>query len=96
MSVGTDNRLSDCPMVPVRCRRCGANMLARKSSWNQTSVQWDAGASAQCLDRCEPTDAGTYSGRGVFLACSSLTDSIVHAVRQGEMPVIDEMTSPAT
>jgi hypothetical protein len=48
MTVRTDNRLTDAPMVPVTCRRCGAEVWARKSSWQQTSVQWDATAAALC------------------------------------------------
>jgi hypothetical protein len=90
MTVRTDNRLSDCPMVSVTCRRCAAHVLVRKSSWNQTSVQWDADASAACLERHDHQNSVAYSGRGVFLACSALTGSIVEAVRQGELSVVDE------
>jgi hypothetical protein len=96
MTVQIDNRLSDSPMVPLVCRRCGAEVLARKSSWNQTSVQWNAGASAACLQRRDPDNSGAYSGRGVFLACSALTGSIVDAVRRGDLPVVDETVSTAT
>ena len=66
MTVRPDNRLADSPMVPVACRRCGASVLARKSSWNQTSVQWSAQASAQCLER---QDAEQLAVTG--MACSS-------------------------
>jgi len=38
-SVRVDNRLDDTPMMPVVCHDCGARVLARKSTWNQTSVQ---------------------------------------------------------
>jgi hypothetical protein len=90
MTVRIDDRLSESPMVSVACRRCGANVLARKSSWNQTSVQWNAGASARCLERRDPQNLGAYSGRGVFLVCSALSDAIVDAVRYGDLPVVDE------
>ncbi len=40
MAIRPDNRLDDAPMVPVACTRCGAGVQVRKSSWNQTSVQW--------------------------------------------------------
>jgi len=53
MDVRPDNRLADSPMVPVACRRCEACVLARKSSWNQTSVQWNAEATARCLERSD-------------------------------------------
>ena len=52
-SVRQDNRLDEMPMVPVMCRNCGAHVLARKSSWNQTSVQWNAEATARCAERAE-------------------------------------------
>lgn len=96
MTLQIDNRLSDAPMAPVDCGRCGAQVLARKSSWNQTSVQWNAGASAACLQRRDPDISGAYSGRGVFLGCSALTGSIVGAVGDGDLPVVDETVSTAT
>ncbi len=90
MMLRTDDRLCDSPMVPVACGHCGASVLVRKGSWNQTSVQWNAAASAQCLQNRDPDNAGGYSGRGVFLGCSALTDSIVGAVGDGHLPVVDE------
>jgi hypothetical protein len=93
MAVRPDNRLADSPMVPVRCRRCGACVLARKSSWSQTSVQWNADASASCLERRDADNLAAHSVRGLFLACCALRDSIVDAVRNGDLAVVDE-TSP--
>jgi hypothetical protein len=90
MSVLPDNRLADSPMVPVACRRCGACVLARKSSWNQTTVQWNAEASARCLERRDAQNLAAHSTRGLFLACSALGDSIVEAVCHGDLPVVDE------
>lgn len=89
MAVRPDPRFAASPMVPVTCRRCGACVLARKSSWNQTSVQWNAEASAGCLERRDADDLNAYAGRGVFLACSALSGSIVEAVRHGDLPVVD-------
>ena len=93
MVLRPDNRLADTPMVPVGCSRCGACVLARKSSWNQTSVQWNAEASARCLERRDAENLAAHAGRGLFLACSALTDAIVDAVRHGDLPVVDE-TAP--
>jgi hypothetical protein len=90
MTVRIDNRLSESPMVPVACRRCCACVLVRKGSWNQTSVQWNTEASAGCLERRDAQNLTAYSGRGVFLACSALTASIVDAVRHGDLSVVDE------
>ncbi|MCV7103250.1 ferredoxin [Mycobacterium palustre] len=89
-SVRTDNRLDEVPMRPVTCRTCGARVLARKSSWNQTSVQWNADATARCAERAEAGEMPLQAGRGVFQACSSLTESILDAVRQGELSIVDE------
>ncbi|MDP7701221.1 MULTISPECIES: ferredoxin [unclassified Mycobacterium] len=84
--VRTDNRLDGMPMAPVDCLRCGAHVLARKASWNQTSVQWNADASARCLER---RDAGTAHHQSLFLACSALRDSIEAAVAAGDLAVVD-------
>ncbi|OBK19324.1 ferredoxin [Mycobacterium asiaticum] len=84
-----DNRLDDMPMAPVACRTCGAAVLARKSSWNQTSVQWNAEASALCTER---QDADRIAGhhRQPFLACSALRASIETAVATGELAIVDK------
>ncbi len=95
MAVRPDIRLADSPMVPVACRRCGACVRARKSSWNQTSVQWNAEASARCFERRDAQNLAAHSVRGLFLACSALSDAIVDAVRHGDLPVVDE-TVPVT
>ncbi len=96
MTVRPDNRYADSPMVPVACRRCGACVLARKSSWNQTSVQWNAAASAQCDERRDAENLAPYSALGLFLACSALSDSIIDAVRHGDLPVVDESVPVTT
>jgi hypothetical protein len=96
MAVRPDNRLADSPMVPVACRRCGASVLARKSSWNQTSVQWNAEASARCLERRDAENLAAHTARGLFLGCSALTDAIVDAVCQGDLPVVDETVRVTT
>jgi len=87
-SARTDNRLVDMPMAPITCRECGARVLARKSSWNQTSVQWDERAAARCIERQE-ADSLAGHNRGPFLACAALRDSIQAAVATGELAVVD-------
>lgn len=96
MAVRPDNRLADSPMVPVTCRRCGACVLARKSTWNQTSVQWNVDASGRCLERRDADHLTEHAERGLFLACSALNDSIVDAVRVGDLPVVDETARVST
>ena len=90
MTVPTDNRLTDAPMLPVTCQACGAEVLARKSSWQQTTVQWDAAALARCPQRHAAQQLVAHGGRGVFVSCSELRDSIRQAVRDGALPVLDE------
>jgi hypothetical protein len=94
-SVREDNRLDEMPMVPVVCRNCDARVLARKSSWNQTSVQWNADATARCAERAEAQKLATPGSRGVFVVCSALRESILDAVRHGELPIVDEAASSA-
>jgi hypothetical protein len=96
MAVRPDNRLADTPMVPVACRRCGACVLARKSTWNQTSVQWNGEASGRCIERRVAENLAAHVGGGLFLACSALSDSIIEAVCRGDLPVVDETAAATT
>lgn len=90
MTVRDDNRLGDAPMMAVECRRCAAEVLARKSSWHQTSIQWSAEAVEACPERRAADMISDHGPRGVFLACSALRDSIVDAVRRGEVTIVDD------
>lgn len=92
-SVREDNRLEAAPMVPVTCRECGARVLARKSSWNQTSVQWDAGALARCIERRDAERLAAHH-REPFLACAALRDSIQFAVATGELAIVGDVSHP--
>ena len=89
-AVRADNRLDEMPMMPVACRNCGARVLVRKSTWNQTSVQWNADATDRCIERAEAQQVAAHANRGVFLVCSALRESILDAVRHGELAIVDE------
>lgn len=95
MSVRPDNRLDDAPMVPVTCRACGAKVLARKSSWQQTSVQWSADAAQRCPQRRDSEALAAHGRKTVFLSCSELSESIVEAVRAGSLSIVDETVDVA-
>jgi hypothetical protein len=96
MTVRADERLRDAPMTPVTCAPCGAEVLVRKSSWAQTSVQWDAGSLARCRERAEMLahpEIGNGLGAarpGLFLACARLRASIECAAGTGTLPVPTE------
>ncbi|WP_170310460.1 ferredoxin [Mycolicibacterium sarraceniae] len=89
MVVRPDNRLADAPMVPVDCRRCGAGVQVRKSSWNQTSVQWTGTALDRCEERCTAAQLAGDGGHHLFLSCRALSESITDAVRTGILLVVD-------
>jgi hypothetical protein len=91
MTVRADNRLLDSPMVPVSCNGCGAEVSVRKSSWQQTSVQWDSAAVAKCPQRRQAEQL-THHSPGLFLVCSELRDSIEAAARRGAVPILEEAT----
>src|ERR1700722_10810931 len=94
-SVRPDNRLDEMPMMPVACRSCGARVLARKSTWNQTSVQWNANATARCAERAQAEQMAAHGDRGVFLMCSALNESIIDAVRHDDLEIVDEAACSA-
>lgn len=78
-----DNRLADgAPMRSLTCERCAAQVLVRKSSRQQTSVQWDGRAMALCAER-DP--AG-----GPFEGCGSLRDTIREAALRGTIELADD------
>ena len=87
MGVRPDNRLAEMPMMPVVCRACGAEVLARKGSWQQTSVQWNARSSGMCEERAR---AAQLPGR-VFLVCGALKESIKAAAEAGKLRIVDDV-----
>ncbi len=89
MTVRSDNRLLDVPMRSVECRRCSARVEVRKSSWHQTSVQWDAAATAACQERPDAPRLPGPNGN-FFGACSALQASIQEATLSGAVPVPDD------
>lgn len=79
-----DVRLDDGPMLPVTCTTCDARVEVRKSSWEQTSIQWHADAIEACHERRETE--GTANGV-TFAGCSKLGESIREAAISGDLPV---------
>lgn len=91
MAVRTDNRLHDVPMQPVQCQRCEALVGVRKSSWQQTSIQWDAAATAACQELDTGPDATTDPVRGYQgETCAALRESIARSAQEGTLHVPDD------
>jgi hypothetical protein len=84
-----DARLLDTPMQPLQCRSCGAVVQVRKSSWQQTSVQWDARSVRACVERGAALNAAQFAG------CQALSASIHAAVVTGELTVVEDRVEGA-
>ncbi|MEV6096528.1 hypothetical protein [Nocardia sp. NPDC051981] len=85
MTIRADDRLTTAPMTPLRCQACDAVVHVRKSSWQQTSIQWSEFSRIACLARESTTpNAAT---------CTELKASIAVAALAGTLPVLD--TAPA-
>jgi hypothetical protein len=93
MAVRPDVRLENGPMTPVACTTCGAAVEARKSSWDQTSIQWSSEALAACLEH-RATGAGPGPNGATFPGCHALRDCIRRAAVSGTLPVQDDDPLP--
>jgi hypothetical protein len=88
MAVRPDVRLEAGPMTPVACATCGAGVEARKSSWEQTSIQWDAEALGACVERRASSPRPGPNG-AAFLGCAALDQALREAAVRGDLPVQD-------
>ncbi|ACY99046.1 MULTISPECIES: hypothetical protein [Thermomonospora] len=81
MRIREDNRLLDgVPMQPVRCRRCDGEVLVRKASWQQTSIQWNAEAASACPSLAEDR----------WNTCPALMSAIQEAALNGAIKIVEE------
>jgi hypothetical protein len=85
-----DNRLADLPMTPLECQRCHATVQVRKSSWQQTSVQWDEAGARTCLERRSSLSGGNIRDAD-FFTCAGLRESIAQAALSGQIPMVGDM-----
>ena len=85
-----DDRLADLPMTPVECQRCHATVQVRKSSWQQTSVQWDEAGARTCPERRPSLSAGGIR-EADFFTCAGLRESIAQAALSGTIPLVEDM-----
>jgi hypothetical protein len=87
--IHADNRLDDLPMTPVECQRCHATVQVRKSSWQQTSVQWDEAGARTCPERRTSLSAGGIR-EADFFTCAGLRESIAQAALSGTIPLVED------
>ena len=87
MAVRPDIRLDDAPMQAVVCDACGAHVLARKSSWDQTSVQWTDDALTACVERRASSPRPGPNGT-TFAGCVALRNAVREAAVRGDLSVV--------
>lgn len=89
MAVRTDVRLADSPMRPVRCGTCDGVVEVRKSSWDQTSIQWHEDAVRACVQRRAAQPNPGPNGQ-FFSGCTALLESVREAAARGEITIQTE------
>lgn len=80
-----DVRLDDGAMERVTCTTCTAGVEVRKSSWEQTSIQWHADALDACLERRASSPG--VGPNATFAGCAALGDAIREAAVRGSLSV---------
>ncbi|MFC7343384.1 hypothetical protein [Saccharopolyspora griseoalba] len=69
---------------PLACRTCGARVLVKKLSPEQTSIQW-TGSTETCPEISERAAGGQHPA--LVDTCPNLRSSIERAIGEGELPV---------
>ncbi|MFC4124404.1 hypothetical protein [Nocardia rhizosphaerae] len=75
----------DSGLTPLRCQACSAEVLVRKSSAHQTSVQWTEPPATRCPVFAELQAKNPRPGRPE--SCPSLERSIKWAVDEGVLEI---------
>ena len=75
-------------LVPVTCGSCTSEVLVRKASQVQTSIQWRSSPADTCPEFAARVAAGELSAR--IDTCPALRASIDRAVATGAVAVADE------
>ncbi len=69
-------------LTPLACQTCGTEVLVRKASSHQQSVQWTVSPADHC-----PVFRELSCGPGRTEGCPNLERTIAHAVDEGVIPV---------
>lgn len=75
-------------LVPVSCAMCATEVLVRKASRVQTSIQYQTPPARSCPEFAARVAAGELSAR--IDTCPRLREAIDHAVATGAVAVPDE------
>lgn len=75
-------------LTPVTCAACTSEVLVRKSSRAQTSIQWQSAPADSCPEFAARVAAGELSAR--IDTCPRLREAIERAVATGAVAVPDE------
>ena len=75
-------------LTPVRCAACTTEVLVRKASRMQTSIQWQSSPADSCPEFAARVSAGEVSAR--IDTCPRLRETIEHAVAEGAVTVPDD------
>ncbi|WP_084497215.1 hypothetical protein [Nocardia amamiensis] len=72
-------------LTPLRCQACRSQVLVRKSSSHQTSVQWTGDPAEHCPVFAELSASGYRPGRPE--SCPQLERTIAWAVEEGLLEI---------
>ena len=75
-------------MTPLACGACGARVEVRKSSWDQTSIQWHDDGLQACVER-RATTASSGANGAVFPGCANLRATVREAAVTGALGIVD-------
>jgi len=75
-------------LMPVRCAACTTEVLVRKASRMQMSIQWQSSPADSCPESASRVSAGELSAR--IDTCPRLREAIERSVATGEVTVPDE------
>ncbi len=78
---------------PLACHGCGALVRVRKSSPQQTSIQWSTRAVRECAEFAARVALGETTP--LVDGCATLREAIGRAVRDGRLEA-DAAVSPAS
>ena len=71
-------------LLPLECRDCGARVLVKKLSPEQTSIQWTT-STATCPEIAVRASGGEHPAE--VDTCPNLRGSIDRAIGEGRLPV---------